>query len=165
MNFIKESFLTLQKKTNSLGLISDAFHMFFDCSALLLGLVAAVVARWSPNDRYTYGYVRADTLAGFVNAIFLVFIAFFILSEAIEVTIKPFNQALKLSIQRLVEPVHVHHERLLGVSVLGFLVNIIGIFVFAHGGAHGHSHGGGGHGHSHGGHGHSHGGHRKWAII
>ena len=59
--------------------------MFFDCSALLLGLVAAVVARWSPNDRYTYGYVRADTLAGFVNAVFLVFIAFFILSEAIEV--------------------------------------------------------------------------------
>merc|ERR1711970_861546 len=131
--------------TNSLGLISDAFHMFFDCSALLLGLVAAVVARWAPNDRYSYGYVRADTLAGFVNAIFLVFIAFFILSEAIE---------------RLVEPVHVHHERLLGVSVLGFIVNLVGIFVFAHGGAHGHSHGGGGgHGHSHGGghsHGHSH---------
>ena len=68
-----------------MGLISDAFHMFFDCSALLLGLVAAVVARWAPNDRYSYGYVRADTLAGFVNAIFLVFIAFFILSEAIEV--------------------------------------------------------------------------------
>ena len=61
--------------------------MFFDCSALLLGLVAAVVARWSPNDRYTYGYVRADTLAGFVNAIFLVFIAFFILSEALEVSL------------------------------------------------------------------------------
>lgn len=64
--------------------------MFFDCSALLLGLVAAVVARWSPNDRYTYGYVRADTLAGFVNAIFLVFIAFFILSEAIEVSFNIF---------------------------------------------------------------------------
>ncbi|CAG5104975.1 Oidioi.mRNA.OKI2018_I69.chr1.g1721.t1.cds [Oikopleura dioica] len=125
--------------TNSLGLVSDAFHMFFDCSALLLGLVAAVVARWSPNDRYTYGYVRADTLAGFVNAIFLVFIAFFILSEAIE---------------RLVEPVHIHHEKLLSVSIMGLLVNIIGIFVFAHGGSHGHSHGG--HGHSHGGHSHGH---------
>ena len=41
------------------------------------------------------------------------------------------------------------------VSVLGLLVNLIGIFAFH--GAHGHSHGGG-HGHSHGGHGHSHGG-------
>lgn len=32
-----------------------------------------------------------------------------------------------------------HHERLLPVSILGFLVNLIGIFVFQHGG-HGHSH-------------------------
>ena len=60
------------------------------------------------------------------------------------------------------EPPEVHHERLFVISVLGFIVNIIGIFVFQHGGDHhGHSHGGGGgsHGHSHGNgsaHGHSH---------
>lgn len=48
------------------------------------------------------------------------------------------------------------HERLFVVSVLGFIVNLVGIYAFQHG--HGHSHGGGGHGHSHGGgnHGHSH---------
>lgn len=42
------------------------------------------------------------------------------------------------------------------VSILGFIVNLIGIYAFQHG----HSHGGGSHGHSHGGgsHGHSHGG-------
>lgn len=44
------------------------------------------------------------------------------------------------------------------VSILGFLVNLVGIYAFQHG--HGHSHGGGGsHGHSHGGggsHGHAH---------
>lgn len=41
------------------------------------------------------------------------------------------------------------HDRLFLVSVIGFLVNLIGVFAF-HG--HGHSHGGGGgHGHSHGG--------------
>lgn len=44
------------------------------------------------------------------------------------------------------------HERLFVVSVLGFLVNLVGIYAFQHG--HGHSHGG--HGHSHGGGGHSH---------
>ena len=60
------------------------------------------------------------------------------------------------------EPPEVHHERLFVISVLGFIVNIIGIFVFQHGGDHhGHSHGGSGsHGHSHGNsnnsHGHSH---------
>lgn len=33
------------------------------------------------------------------------------------------------------------HERLFVVSVLGFLVNLVGIFAFQHG--HGHAHGGG----------------------
>lgn len=144
--------------TNSLGLISDSFHMFFDCTGLLAGLVATVITKWRANDKYSFGYVRAEVLAGFVNGLFLLFIAFFILSEAVE---------------RLVEPPEVKHERLLVVSVLGFLVNLVGIFAFQHGG-HGHSHGGDSHGHSHGGgdshddghghshdkgHGHSHGGH------
>ncbi|KAM4629430.1 zinc transporter 7 isoform 1-T2 [Polymixia lowei] len=159
--------------SNSLGLISDSFHMFFDCTALLAGLAASVISRWRSNDSFSYGYVRAEVLAGFVNGLFLIFTAFFIFSEGVE---------------RALEPPDVHHERLLPVSVAGLLVNLVGIFVFQHGG-HGHSHGdeghghshslfngsvnhghsysaqdhrdkhGHGHGHSHEGHGHSHGGH------
>ncbi|KAG7265193.1 hypothetical protein CRUP_030307 [Coryphaenoides rupestris] len=90
--------------SNSLGLISDSFHMFFDCTALLAGLAASVISRWRCNDSFSYGAL---------------------------------------------EPPDVHHERLLPVSVAGLLVNLVGIFVFQHGG-HGHSHGDeGGHGHSH----------------
>ncbi|XP_029355535.1 zinc transporter 7 isoform X2 [Echeneis naucrates] len=135
--------------SNSLGLISDSFHMFFDCTALLAGLAASVISRWRSNDSFSYGYVRAEVLAGFVNGLFLIFTAFFIFSEGVE---------------RALEPPDVHHERLLPVSVAGLLVNLVGIFVFQHGG-HGHSHGDEGHGHSHSlfngslNHGHSHGGH------
>ncbi|NXL85831.1 ZNT7 protein, partial [Alectura lathami] len=143
---------------SSLGLISDSFHMFFDCTALLAGLAASVISKWRSNDTFSYGYVRAEVLAGFVNGLFLIFTAFFIFSEGVE---------------RALEPPDVHHERLLPVSILGLIVNLIGIFVFQHGG-HGHSHGSGhehshslfngglsrghahGHGHTHG-HGHSHG--------
>ncbi|XP_038048356.1 zinc transporter 7-like isoform X2 [Patiria miniata] len=132
--------------TNSLGLISDSFHMFFDCTALLAGLTAAVISKWRATPTFSYGYVRAEILAGFINALFLLFIAFFIFSEAVE---------------RFLEPPEVRHERLFIVSVLGLLVNLVGIFAFQHG--HGHSHGGSsangsvghGHGHSHG-HGHAH---------
>lgn len=42
--------------------------------------------------------------------------------------------------QRALEPPDVHHERLLPVSIAGLLVNLVGVFVFQHGG-HGHSHG------------------------
>ena len=113
--------------------------------------MATVITKWKANDKYSFGYVRAETLAGFINGLFLLFISFFIFSEAVE---------------RLVEPPEVKHERLLVVSVLGFLVNLVGIFVFQHGGAgHGHSHDGG-HGHSHdGGHGHSHGGGGRSQIM
>uniref|UniRef100_A0A672QES0 Zinc transporter n=1 Tax=Sinocyclocheilus grahami TaxID=75366 RepID=A0A672QES0_SINGR len=145
--------------------------MFFDCTALLAGLAASVISRWRSNDSFSYGYVRAEVLAGFVNGLFLIFTAFFIFSEGVE---------------RALEPPDVHHDRLLPVSIAGLLVNLVGIFIFQHGG-HGHSHGGEGHGHSHslfngsvghsheghghsheskhdhghshGGHGHSHGGH------
>ncbi|XP_061594853.1 zinc transporter 7 isoform X2 [Cololabis saira] len=124
--------------------------MFFDCTALLAGLAASVISRWRSNDSFSYGYVRAEVLAGFVNGLFLIFTAFFIFSEGVE---------------RALEPPDVHHDRLLPVSVAGLLVNLVGIFVFQHGG-HGHSHGGdGGHGHSHAlfngslNHGHAHGGH------
>ncbi|RUS79405.1 hypothetical protein EGW08_012818 [Elysia chlorotica] len=137
--------------TNSLGLISDGFHMLFDCSALVMGLYASIMVRWKATRIFSFGFDRVEVLSGFINGLFLVVIAIFVFAEAFT---------------RLFEPPEVKTERLLTVSVLGLLVNLIGIFAFqsslshghSHGGGHGHSHGGG-HGHSHGGgHGHSHSG-------
>jgi Co/Zn/Cd efflux system component len=63
--------------------------MFFDCTGLLAGLAASVITKWKANDRYSYGYVRAEVIAGFVNSLFLLFISFFILSESVERLIEP----------------------------------------------------------------------------
>lgn len=41
--------------TNSLGLISDGFHMLFDCSALVLGLVASLMSRWKATRIFSFG--------------------------------------------------------------------------------------------------------------
>ncbi|KAF9054539.1 hypothetical protein BJ165DRAFT_1439692 [Panaeolus papilionaceus] len=120
--------------TNSLGLISDAIHMAFDCMAIGVGLLASVMATWEPNERFTYGYGRIETLSGFANGIFLILISIFIIFEAI---------------QRILEPPEMNTNQLLLVSSLGLAVNLFGMF--AMGGHHHH----GGHSHSHG-HGHSH---------
>jgi len=137
--------------TNSLGLISDGFHMLFDCSALVMGLVASVMARWTASRHYSYGYGRVEILSGFINALFLIVIALFIFLEALE---------------RLYDPPDVTTDKLMFVAVAGLCVNLFGMYAFH--GSHGHSHGGGGddHGHSHDGaepsaahHGHSHHGH------
>lgn len=146
--------------TNSLGLISDGFHMLFDCSALVLGLFAALMTRWKATRIFSYGYGRVEILSGFINGLFLMVIAFFVFIE---------------SITRLLDPPNIDTDMLTPVSVGGLLVNLVGICAFSHAHSHGsarsscsghdshgeHSHGGhghGGHGHSHsGGHGHSHG--------
>jgi solute carrier family 30 (zinc transporter), member 5/7 len=57
--------------TDSLGLISDSVHMFFDCMALLAGLAASVMSKWPPSQQFPYGLGKVDTLAGFANGIFL----------------------------------------------------------------------------------------------
>ncbi|KAK4048858.1 putative zinc transporter msc2 [Microbotryomycetes sp. JL221] len=122
--------------TNSLGLISDSIHMFFDCLALGMGLFASVMATWEPNKKFTYGYSRVETLSGYANGIFLCLISIFIVFEAI---------------QRLIDPPEMNTNQLLIVSSMGLGVNLVGMFATGHH-HHGHSHGGGG-GHSHG---HSH---------
>ncbi|CAE7767942.1 unnamed protein product, partial [Symbiodinium sp. KB8] len=69
---------------NSLGLISDAGHMAFDNLSIFIGLYASYMAQWKPNGLFSYGYRRVEVLAGFVNGIFLIFIAGTVVLEAIE---------------------------------------------------------------------------------
>ena len=61
--------------TGSLGLLSDSIHMLFDCIALAVGLAASVMSRWPPSMKFPYGYGKMDTLAGFANGIFLMWVS------------------------------------------------------------------------------------------
>ncbi|XP_068106188.1 proton-coupled zinc antiporter SLC30A5 [Hyperolius riggenbachi] len=131
--------------TNSLGLLSDGFHMLFDCSALVMGLIAALITRWKATRIFSYGYGRVEILSGFINGLFLAVIAFFVFVEAVA---------------RIFDPPDINTDMLTPVSVGGLLVNLVGICAFSHA----HSHGGSrsscsshDHGHSHHGHSHSHG--------
>ena len=72
--------------------------MLFDCTALLVGLYAALMSRWKPTRVYSFGYGRVEVLSGFVNGLFLVAIALMVLSEAVE---------------RLMEPPAINTDRLL----------------------------------------------------
>lgn len=126
--------------TNSLGLISDGFHMLFDCTALFFGLYAAVMTHWKPTRVFSFGYGRVEILSGFVNGLFLIVIACCILTEALG---------------RLVDPPHINTDKLLFVSVVGFIVNLIGIFAF-HTHGHNHSHSHSNHTHKHIDHTHKH---------
>lgn len=133
--------------SHSLGLLSDSIHMFFDCLALLVGLVASILSKFPPSSRFPYGLSLVETVSGLANGCLLLVISLGILVEAIE---------------RVSHPVEITKiGELVVVSTLGLLVNLIGIFAFGHAHSHDHSHS---HGHSHGdnnendsSHGHSYG--------
>lgn len=105
--------------------------MFFDCLALGVGLFATVMSQWPSNSEFTYGYNRIETVAAYFNGVFLVFISISIIIEAI---------------QRLITPPEMNTHRLLFISFVGLVVNLVGIFAFNHGHNHaGHHH----HDHAH----------------
>jgi len=54
--------------TGSLALLSDAGHMLTDAGALVLGALAASMARRPPSQRHSYGLGRAEVVAAAVNA-------------------------------------------------------------------------------------------------
>ncbi|KAK9117015.1 hypothetical protein Sjap_015962 [Stephania japonica] len=130
--------------SNSLGLISDACHMLFDCAALAIGLYASYISRLPANAQFNYGRGRFEILSGYVNAVFLVLVGSLIVLESFE---------------RILDPQEISTNSLLSVSIGGLVVNVVGLIFFHE--EHHHAHGGGGscshsHSHSHNHHSHSH---------
>lgn len=68
---------------NSLGLISDAFHMLSDCFSIFVALVAAYISTGEADRVNTYGYRRVEILTGFFNGVFLAFVAINVFCESI----------------------------------------------------------------------------------
>lgn len=99
--------------TNSLGLISDSFHMFCDNLSLFFSVIASVAAQWPPTNRFSYGFQRIEVICTFSNTILLFFIAFSLCKE---------------SISRLISTPKIGSEHLVLVSTLGLIVNLLGLF-------------------------------------
>lgn len=126
--------------SNSLGLISDACHMLFDCAALAIGLYASYISRLPANSQFNYGRGRFEVLSGYVNAVFLVLVGALIVLESLE---------------RILDPQEISTNSLLAVSIGGLLVNVVGLIFFHE--EHHHAHGGScSHSHSHAHHDHDH---------
>ncbi|MDH4221129.1 MAG: cation diffusion facilitator family transporter [Candidatus Bathyarchaeota archaeon] len=94
--------------TNSLALLTDAWHMLNHIVALVFALIAAWLALRPITVNKTYGYYRAEILAAFLNGIFLWAVAVFIFYQAI---------------QRIQEPASVESLNMLIIAVLGLMAN------------------------------------------
>lgn len=123
---------------NSITLITDSFHMLSDLLALIIGFVAIILVN-RRHHRYTYGWVRAEIIAGLINAVFL-------LAIGIMTTLKSVEKFIELAEETTNPRLVANINLVLIVAGAGLVVNIIGIALFANERTHSHGHS---HGHSH----------------
>ena len=100
--------------THSLALLADAGHMLTDVAGLGFALLAIRFAERPATPERTYGYYRIEILAALVNAVVLIGISFYILSEAYE---------------RFRNPPEIQSGGMLAVALVGLVVNIVGIYL------------------------------------
>lgn len=75
--------------SNSMALLADAFHNLGDILALIISLVAIVYGAKEATSKMTFGYIRAESMAAFVNSLFLIITMAFILFESFKRFFEP----------------------------------------------------------------------------
>lgn len=96
--------------SNSLALLSDSAHMISDVIALGLSMTAIYLATRPSNAKYTFGYLRFEIIAAFLNGLALCVIAVGIFIEGI---------------RRFINPEEIDFQLMLTIAIIGFVVNLV----------------------------------------
>ena len=103
---------------HSLALVADAGHNLSDVFGLLLAWGASVLARRAPTAKHTYGLRRSSILAALLNAVLLLVAVGGIAWEAI---------------RRFSEPAPVAGKMVIGVALVGIVINTATALLFLSG--------------------------------
>lgn len=93
---------------SSMALISDAIHNLSDIAAMSFTYWAEKISRRPANERKTYGYLKFEFIAAFLNSLVLSVVIAFVFWE---------------SIQRLMTPADIPGKTMLCVAVVAFIGN------------------------------------------
>lgn len=104
--------------SGSLALLGDAGHMVSDTFALGFAALAAWIAKRPASRRHSYGLGRADVVAAMVNGLFMLVVVLGIVIEAIE---------------RFREPQPVVGVAVIGVALVGLMINIVVAVILSRG--------------------------------
>jgi len=96
--------------SNSIALLADAGHMLTDVGALTLSLFVAWFSRQPGTVQKSFGYLRWEILAAFLNGAALLLVSVWIIVE---------------SVMRLRDPQPVEGGLMLVIAVAGLIVNVI----------------------------------------
>jgi len=94
--------------TNSVAILSDAFHDFGDCASIGVAYFLEKKSKQSANKKNTFGYARYSVFAGFITCAVLVIGGVLIVYECIK---------------RLLNPVSVNAWGMIILAIVGIVIN------------------------------------------
>lgn len=100
--------------SNSLSLLSDAFHNLGDTSALFIAWIAGKWSQKKPDVHNTFGYKRIEILAALFNGTVLIAICIFLVFEAYK---------------RFRSPEPVESSLMLAIAVFGLFANLVSMLI------------------------------------
>ncbi len=95
--------------SNSLALVSDAWHMITDSTSLFLALLANWIATKGADSDHSFGHARVEALAAFINALAMLGVVVWIFVQAA---------------MRVADPPQVQGGVVMGIALVGLLMNI-----------------------------------------
>ncbi len=105
--------------SNSMSLITDAFHNLGDVLSLTIALIAFIYSTRKATPEMTFGYIRSEMMAGFVHSLFLFLSMVFIIFEAVK---------------RLFTPSPVNSFYMITAAAAAFAVNLLSALLFRNNG-------------------------------
>lgn len=146
--------------SGSLAVLCDAVHMLADVFTILISLFAAYASTWKANDRYSFGWRRAEVI-GALASVFTTW------ALVVWITISAFERMPKVLLcamdKKRTGCEVLETPLMMGLGCFGLVMNVLLTSILFCGGVHAHSHGSlfdhdhdHGHDHGHGGHEHGH---------
>ncbi|MBR3943128.1 MAG: cation transporter [Clostridia bacterium] len=106
--------------TGSVAILSDAVHDLGDAASIGVSCFLEKISKKQPDEKYTYGYARYSLLGGVISTLLLLFGSILVIGNAVV---------------RLVHPIPVHQNGMLGFAVAGVIVNALAAFFTREGGS------------------------------
>lgn len=99
--------------TNSVAIISDSIHDMGDAMSIGVSFFLERISAKSPDNKYTYGYIRYSVLGSIITTFILLGGSVLVIYNAIG---------------RLVNPVEINYNGMIGFAVLGVSINFLAAY-------------------------------------
>lgn len=104
--------------TGSVAIVSDSVHDMGDAASIGISFFLERKSKKSPDDVYTYGYVRYSLLGSLITTTILIVGSVGVIVGAVK---------------RIFNPVEINYDGMIGFAIVGVVINFLAAFFTRHG--------------------------------